>query len=290
MTTLKERYRTEIAPKLKEELGLSNMMEVPRVTKITLNMGVGEAVGDKKVLENALADMEKIAGQKPVVTKSRKSIAGFKIRDGWPIGCKVTLRDERMYEFLDRLIAIAIPRIRDFRGISGKQFDGRGNFAMGVTEQIIFPEIDYDQVDKLRGMDIVITTSASNDEQGRALLSAFNFHSRARTELWLRNLWWLESTSVPAPWLSSRRSEPSLKRSLATLTRVMTIAGKLRCSSRSCLATPVRSDSSVVVRLRDVRTVCTESSVCAAISYVRPPCAAMYQAWLSPAGNGDDSL
>ena len=175
MTTLKERYRTEIAPKLKEELGLSNMMEVPRVTKITLNMGVGEAVGDKKVLENALADMEKIAGQKPVVTKSRKSIAGFKIRDGWPIGCKVTLRDERMYEFLDRLIAIAIPRIRDFRGISGKQFDGRGNFAMGVTEQIIFPEIDYDQVDKLRGMDIVITTSAKNDDQGRALLSAFNF-------------------------------------------------------------------------------------------------------------------
>ena len=175
MTTLKERYRTEIAPKLKEELGLENVMEVPRVTKITLNMGVGEAVGDKKVLENAVADMQKIAGQKPVVTKSRKSIAGFKIRDGWPIGCKVTLRDERMYEFLDRLIAIAIPRIRDFRGVSGKQFDGRGNFAMGVTEQIIFPEIDYDQVDKLRGMDIVITTSASNDEQGRALLSAFNF-------------------------------------------------------------------------------------------------------------------
>jgi large subunit ribosomal protein L5 len=150
-------------------------MEVPRVTKITLNMGVGEAVGDKKVLESAVADMTKIAGQKPVVTKSRKSIAGFKIRDGWPIGCKVTLRDERMYEFLERLISIAIPRIRDFRGVSGKQFDGRGNFAMGVTEQIIFPEIDYDQVDKLRGMDIVITTSAKNDDQGRALLSAFNF-------------------------------------------------------------------------------------------------------------------
>ena len=165
MATLKDRYRSEIAPKLKEELGLTNVMEVPRVTKITLNMGVGEAVGDKKVLENAVADMQKIAGQKPVVTKSRKSIAGFKIRDGWPIGCKVTLRDERMYEFLERLIDIAIPRIRDFRGISGKQFDGRGNFAMGVTEQIIFPEIDYDQVDKLRGMDIVITTSAKNDEQ-----------------------------------------------------------------------------------------------------------------------------
>ncbi len=175
MATLKDRYRSEIAPKLKEELGLTNVMEVPRVTKIILNMGVGEAVGDKKVLENAVADMQKIAGQKPVVTKSRKSIAGFKIRDGWPIGCKVTLRDERMYEFLERLIDIAIPRIRDFRGISGKQFDGRGNFAMGVTEQIIFPEIDYDQVDKLRGMDIVITTSAKNDEQGRALLSAFNF-------------------------------------------------------------------------------------------------------------------
>lgn len=175
MATLKDRYRSEIAPKLKEELGLSNVMEVPRVTKITLNMGVGEAVGDKKVLESAVADMTKIAGQKPVVTKSRKSIAGFKIRDGWPIGCKVTLRDERMYEFLGRLIDIAIPRIRDFRGISGKQFDGRGNFAMGVTEQIIFPEIDYDQIDKLRGMDIVITTSAKNDDQGRALLSAFNF-------------------------------------------------------------------------------------------------------------------
>lgn len=138
-------------------------------------MGVGEAVGDKKVLENAVADMQKIAGQKPVVTKSRKSIAGFKIRDGWPIGCKVTLRDERMYEFLERLISIAIPRIRDFRGVSGKQFDGRGNFAMGITEQIIFPEINYDQIDTLRGMDITIATTASNDDQGRALLRAFNF-------------------------------------------------------------------------------------------------------------------
>lgn len=175
MATLKEQYRNEIVPKLKEELGLANVMEVPRITKITLNMGVGEAVGDKKVLENALADMTKIAGQKPVVTKSRKSIAGFKIRDGWPIGCKVTLRDERMYEFLERLIGIAIPRIRDFRGISPKSFDGRGNFAMGVTEQIIFPEINYDEVDTLRGMDITITTSASSDEHGRALLRAFNF-------------------------------------------------------------------------------------------------------------------
>jgi large subunit ribosomal protein L5 len=175
MATLKDKYRDEIAPKLKEELGLDNVMEVPRITKITLNMGVGEAVGDKKVMESALADMTKIAGQKPVVTLARKSIAGFKIRDGWPIGCKVTLRRERMYEFLERLISIAIPRVRDFRGISPKSFDGRGNFAMGVTEQIIFPEISYDEVDALRGMDITITTTARNDDEGRALLRAFNF-------------------------------------------------------------------------------------------------------------------
>lgn len=175
MATLKERYKSEIAIKLKEELGLSNVMEVPRITKITLNMGVGEALGDKKVLENAVSDMEKIAGQKAVVTKARKSIAGFKVRDGWPIGCKVTLRSERMYEFLERLISIAIPRVRDFRGVSPKSFDGRGNFAMGVTEQIIFPEIDYDQVDALRGMDITITTTARTDDEGRALLRAFNF-------------------------------------------------------------------------------------------------------------------
>ena len=175
MATLQEKYRTEIAPKLKQELGLANVMEVPRITKITLNMGVGEAVGDKKVLENALSDMTRIAGQKPVVTLARKSIAGFKIRDGWPIGCKVTLRRERMYEFLERLISIAIPRVRDFRGISPKSFDGRGNFAMGVSEQIIFPEINYDEVDTLRGMDITITTTARTDDEGRALLRAFNF-------------------------------------------------------------------------------------------------------------------
>ena len=175
MARLKEVYSKDIAPKLKEELGLANVMEVPRITKITINMGVGEAVGDKKVLENAVSDLEKIAGQKVVVTKARKSIAGFKIRDGWPIGCKVTLRRERMYEFLDRLISISIPRIRDFRGISPKQFDGRGNFSMGVSEQIIFPEIDYDKIDKLRGLDICITTTARTDDEGRALLKAFNF-------------------------------------------------------------------------------------------------------------------
>tara|TARA_R110001599_G_scaffold353790_1_gene597758 strand:- start:40365 stop:40904 length:540 start_codon:yes stop_codon:yes gene_type:complete len=179
MATLKDKYKSDIAPRLKEELGLENVMQVPRITKITLNMGVGEALGDKKVLESAVADMEKISGQKVVVTKARKSIAGFKVRDGWPIGCKVTLRSERMYEFLDRLISIAIPRIRDFRGISPKSFDGRGNFAMGVTEQIIFPEIDYDQVDALRGMDITITTSARTDDEGRALLRAFNFPLKA---------------------------------------------------------------------------------------------------------------
>lgn len=175
MAKLKELYQSELAGKLKEELGLANVMEVPKITKITLNMGVGEALGDKKVLENAVADMQKIAGQKPVVTKARKSIAGFKVREDWPIGCKVTLRSERMYEFLERLIAISIPRIRDFRGVSPKQFDGRGNFSMGVTEQIIFPEIEYDKVDKLRGLDICITTTARNDDEGRALLKAFNF-------------------------------------------------------------------------------------------------------------------
>lgn len=175
MARLQETYKSEIAPKLKEELGLNNVNEVPKITKITLNMGVGEAVGDKKIMEHAVKDLEAIAGQKVVVTRARKSIAGFKIRDGWPIGCKVTLRNEHMYEFLDRLISIAIPRIRDFRGISPKSFDGRGNFAMGVTEQIIFPEIDYDKIDKLRGLDIAITTTARTDEEGRALLKAFNF-------------------------------------------------------------------------------------------------------------------
>lgn len=175
MARLKEIYEKEIVPALKAELGLNNPMQIPRITKITLNMGVGEASGDKKILENAVRDMEAISGQKAVVTRSRKSIAGFKIREGWPIGCKVTLRGERMYEFLDRLVSLAIPRIRDFRGISPKSFDGRGNFAMGVSEQIIFPEIDYDKVDKIRGLDITITTTAQSDNEGRALLRAFKF-------------------------------------------------------------------------------------------------------------------
>lgn len=175
MARLKKIYETELRAQLQSELGLKNIMEVPRLTKITLNMGLGEAVGDKKILEHALRDLEQISGQKAVQTVARKSIAGFKIRDGWPIGAKVTLRSDRMYEFLERLISIAIPRIRDFRGISPKQFDGRGNFAMGVSEQIIFPEIDYDKVDKLRGLDIVLTTTARTDEEGRALLRAFRF-------------------------------------------------------------------------------------------------------------------
>ena len=175
MSNLKEIYNNEIAPKLMKELNLTNVMQVPRLTKITLNMGVGEAIGDKKTLESAVSDMTLISGQKPVITKARKSIAGFKVREGWPIGVKVTLRASRMYDFLERLIGIAIPRIRDFRGISAKQFDGRGNFSMGVSEQIIFPEIDYDKIDKLRGLDIAITTTATNDDEGRALLKAFNF-------------------------------------------------------------------------------------------------------------------
>ena len=175
MSSLKEIYKNEIAPKLMKELNLTNVMQVPRLTKITLNMGVGEAIGDKKTLESAVSDMTLISGQKPVITKARKSIAGFKVREGWPIGVKVTLRASRMYDFLERLIGIAIPRIRDFRGISAKQFDGRGNFSMGVSEQIIFPEIDYDKIDKLRGLDIAITTTATSDDEGRALLKAFNF-------------------------------------------------------------------------------------------------------------------
>ncbi len=178
MGTLKNLYTTELVPQLKEELGLANISEVPKITKITLNMGVGEGLADKKVLENAVSDLQTIAGQKPVITKARKSIAGFKVREGWPIGCKVTLRRDRMYDFMERLITIAIPRIRDFRGVSPKSFDGRGNFAMGVSEQIIFPEIDYDKIDKLRGLDITITTTARNDDEGRALLRAFNFPLR----------------------------------------------------------------------------------------------------------------
>jgi large subunit ribosomal protein L5 len=175
MSRLQNQYRKEIVEKLREQFDYKNVMEVPRITKITLNMGVGEAIGDRKVMDNAVSDMEKIAGQKAIVRKARKSVAGFKVREGWPIGCKVTLRRERMYEFLDRLVNIAIPRIRDFRGMSPKAFDGRGNYNMGIHEQIIFPEVDYDKIDVLRGMDINITTSAKTDEEGRALLAAFYF-------------------------------------------------------------------------------------------------------------------
>jgi large subunit ribosomal protein L5 len=175
MARLQEKYQNDLAVEIQQKLGLKNVMEVPRITKITLNMGVGEAVADKKVLENARGDMQKISGQRPVTRLSRKSVAGFKIRDGMPIGCKVTLRRERMYEFLDRLVNIAIPRIRDFRGLNPKSFDRQGNYSLGVTEQIIFPEINYDEIDAIRGMDITITTTARNAEEGKALLEAFNF-------------------------------------------------------------------------------------------------------------------
>jgi len=178
MARLKEHYEQNLMPALMERLGMKNPMQVPRISKITLNMGVGEAVADKKIVDNAVKDMEAIAGQKAVITKARKSVAAFKLRDGMPIGCKVTLRRERMYEFLDRLVNVAIPRVRDFRGLSLKSFDGQGNYSMGVKEQIIFPEIDYDQVDAIRGMDITITTTAKNDVEGRALLEAFQFPFR----------------------------------------------------------------------------------------------------------------
>ncbi|KAF1692297.1 50S ribosomal protein L5 [Pseudoxanthomonas koreensis] len=177
-TRLEKIYKEQVVPALMEKFGYTNPMEVPRLVKITLNMGVGEAAANKKVLENALADMAKIAGQKPVTTKSRVSVASFKIRDGWPIGCKVTLRRHQMFEFLDRLISVSLPRVRDFRGVSGRSFDGRGNFNMGVKEQIIFPEIDFDAVDAVRGMDIAITTTAKTDAEAKALLEAFKFPFR----------------------------------------------------------------------------------------------------------------
>ncbi len=179
MARLKAHYHEKVLPQLREQFNYASVMQVPRLVKITLNMGVGEAVGDKKILDNAMADMARIAGQKPVITKSRKSIAGFKIRDGWPIGCKVTLRRERMFEFLDRLINVSIPRTRDFRGFSPRAFDGRGNYSLGIREQIIFPEIDYDKIDVIRGLDVTITTTAETDEEGRALLAAFSFPFRA---------------------------------------------------------------------------------------------------------------
>jgi large subunit ribosomal protein L5 len=174
-TRLQAHYRAKILPELQKQLGLANPMEVPRITKITLNMGVGEAVADKKIVDNAVSDMTRLSGQKPIVTKARKAIASFKVRDGMPLGCKVTLRGARMYEFLDRLISIAIPRIRDFRGVPSRSFDGRGNYSMGIKEQIIFPEIEYDKIDAIRGMNISITTTAKNDEECKALLAAFKF-------------------------------------------------------------------------------------------------------------------
>src|SRR3954468_8880822 len=178
MARLKEYYKESIVPQLVQQFGYKSVMEVPRITKIVLNMGVGDAVGDKKLLDNAAADMQKISGQKPVITKARKAIAGFKIREGYPIGCMVTLRQDRMFEFLDRLITVALPRVRDFRGISGRGFDGRGNYNMGVKEQIIFPEIEYDKIDTIRGMNITITTTAKTDAEAKALLTAFKFPFR----------------------------------------------------------------------------------------------------------------
>ena len=179
VSRLQDHYRKEVISQLMERLKLTNPMAVPRISKITLNMGVGAALTDRKVLEHAMSDMSRIAGQKPILCDAKKSVATFKVREGVPIGCKVTLRRERMYEFLDRLISVAIPRVRDFRGLSGRSFDGRGNFSMGVSEQIIFPEIDYDQIDPIRGLDITITTTAKNNEEGRALLEAFSFPLRA---------------------------------------------------------------------------------------------------------------
>ena len=178
MTRLREHYKSTVEPALMERFGYQSVMQIPRLEKITINMGVGEALADKKVLDHAVADLTKISGQHPIITKARKSVAAFKVREGWPIGCKVTVRGNRMYEFLDRLINIAIPRTRDFRGFSPRAFDGRGNYSLGVTEQIIFPEVDYDEIDTIRGLDVAITTSARTDEEGRALLEGFSFPFR----------------------------------------------------------------------------------------------------------------
>lgn len=197
MAQLREYYQKEVIPVLSKQFGFENPMRVPKITKVVLNMGLGEAVADKKILENAASDLEKISGQKVIVTKARKSIAGFKIREGWPIGCKVTLRGERMYEFLERLVGIAIPRIRDFRGLNPKSFDGRGNYAMGVNEQIIFPEIDYDKIDTIRGLDITIATTAETDDEGRALLAAMNFPFRGMSPSGSEAK--AESAAEPAP-------------------------------------------------------------------------------------------
>lgn len=183
MSRLREFYKDTVVNQLKDQFGFNSVMEVPKLEKITLNMGLGEAIGDKKIVQHAVDDMTKIAGQKPVVTHARLSVAGFKVREGWPIGCKVTLRSERMYDFLDRLVSIAIPRVRDFRGLNPKSFDGRGNYSMGIQEQIIFPEINYDQIDAIRGMDITFTTSAKNDDEARALLTAFNLPLKKQTLL-----------------------------------------------------------------------------------------------------------
>jgi large subunit ribosomal protein L5 len=182
MSSLQQTYNDEIRPQLQEQLGLSNLMAVPRIEKVTLNMGVGDAVADRKVMDSAVADMTAIPGQQPIVCNARKSEAGFKIREGWPIGCKVTLRGARMFDFIERLVGIAIPRVRDFRGLNPRSFDGRGNFSMGITEQIVFPEIDYDKIDKIRGLDIAITTSADTNEHALALLKAFKFPFRERQE------------------------------------------------------------------------------------------------------------
>lgn len=183
MSRLREFYKDTVVNQLKDQFGFNSVMEVPKLEKITLNMGLGEAIGDKKIVQHAVDDMTKIAGQKPVVTHARLSVAGFKVREGWPIGCKVTLRSERMHDFLDRLVSIAIPRVRDFRGLNPKSFDGRGNYSMGIQEQIIFPEINYDQIDAIRGMDITFTTSAKNDDEARALLTAFNLPLKKQTLL-----------------------------------------------------------------------------------------------------------
>jgi len=259
MSRLQTIYKETLVPQLAESLELKNVMEVPKITKVTLNMGVGEAVTDKKVMARATGDMELIAGQKPIVINARKSVATFKIRDGWPVGCKVTLRRERMYEFLDRLVNISIPRIRDFRGLNRKSFDGRGNYSFGITEQIMFPEIDFDKIDTIRGMDITITTSARTDAEGLALLQAFNF-------------------PVPSWSANMPKSVQHSERSLRTRKSGLKKSSRQCFHCRSYRAIPVRFASATVARSLVVHAVSIANLDCHATSCVKRPCVVMYRA------------
>ena len=263
MARLQQYYREKVVAQLRKDLGITNAMEVPKIVKITVNMGVGEAVADKKVIDAAVTDLTKITGQKPVVCQARKSIASFKVREGLAIGCKVTLRGTRMYEFLDRLISVAMPRIRDFRGVSPRSFDGRGNYNMGVKEQIIFPEIQYDQIDQLRGMDITITTTAKDDRRVERCSkpSSSPSASNRAASTWPRRAWWSARSVAPKPSRSSQRSVRSSRKRSAIRAPLTRIAWLRRSPFKKCRVMRARAAAAIAARSRVVRVACTASSV-----------------------------